>query len=42
MGREGCGLDCHVRELEGGLRVARGESLCVRAFVGGDMVDEPL
>lgn len=28
MGRFGCGVDCHVRELDGGLRVARGESLC--------------
>jgi hypothetical protein len=42
MGREGCGADCHVRELDGGVRVARGESLCVRALVGEDMVEGPL
>jgi hypothetical protein len=42
MGREGCGTDCHVRELEGGVRVARGARVCVRAFVGEDMVEGPL
>jgi hypothetical protein len=35
MGRLGWGLDCHVREFEGGLSVARGDSVCVRAFIGG-------
>ena len=40
IGRLGCGLDCHVREFEGGLSVVRGESVCVRAFVGGgDMAE---
>lgn len=35
MGSEGCGADCHVRELEGGARVARGEraKLCEAAGV---------
>jgi hypothetical protein len=42
MGREGCGADCHVRELDGGVRVARAESVCVGAFVGEDMVEGPL
>lgn len=38
MGRVGCGADCHVREFEGGVRVASCESLCVCVFAGGDMV----
>ena len=34
MGREGCGHDCQVREVEGGWRVARG--VMVRGgMVGG-------
>lgn len=39
MGRVGCGADCHVREFEGGVRVASFESLCVCVFAGGDMVE---
>lgn len=42
MGRVGCGEDCHVRELDGGVRVANCESLCVGVLAGGDMVDEQL
>ena len=43
MGREGCGADCQVRELEGGVRVARGVSLWVGVvLVGEDIVEGPL
>lgn len=28
IGSDGCGAVCHVRELEGGLRVARRERVC--------------
>lgn len=41
MGSDGCGADCHVRELDGGLRVARGvrvkrcESVGVDIFLEG-------
>lgn len=38
MGRVGCGADCHVREFEGGVRVASRESWCVCVFAGRDMV----
>ena len=42
MGREGCGADCQVRELEGGVRVARGVSLWVGVVVvGEDIVEGP-
>jgi len=40
MGREGCGADCQVRELEGGVRVARGVSLWVGAVVVGEDIVE--
>lgn len=33
MGRDGCGADCQVREFEGGARVARCASSCVRGGV---------
>lgn len=36
MGRVGCGAVCHVRELDGGVRVARGESVYGRE---SDMVE---
>ena len=38
IGRVGWGADCHVRELDGGVRVARGLRVCVR---GEDMVEGP-
>jgi hypothetical protein len=37
IGRFGWGADCHVRELEGGERVARGCRVCVRVSGGGDI-----
>ena len=33
IGSDGCGAVCHVRELEGGARVARGESVYVRESI---------
>jgi hypothetical protein len=39
IGRVGCGADCHVREFEGGVRVASRERLCVCVLAGGDMVE---
>jgi len=41
MGRDGCGVDCHVRELDGGVRVASGVSVCVGALVGDDILAGP-
>lgn len=41
MGREGWGADCQVRELDGGVRVARGVSLWVGEVVGEDMMEGP-
>jgi len=42
MGREGCGADCQVRELEGGVRVARGvSSWAGEVVVGEDIVEGP-
>lgn len=34
MGRDRWGALCHVRELEGGVSVASGESVCVGFEVG--------
>jgi hypothetical protein len=38
MGRVGCGAVCHVRELDGGVRVARGERVFGRGF---DILERP-
>jgi len=40
MGWEGWGAVCHVRELDGGDRVARGRSTCVGVPPGGGGIFE--
>jgi hypothetical protein len=39
IGRVGCGAVCHVRELDGGERVARGARVYCRVF---DILEGPL
>ena len=41
IGSEGCGAVCHVREFDGGVRVARGERMCVGDSVGPDILEGP-
>jgi hypothetical protein len=36
MGEEGCGAVCQVREVEGGVSVARARTVCVGACLGED------
>lgn len=38
MGSDGCGVDCQVRELEGGARDAIRVIVCVGEAAGADMV----